>query len=109
MSELYPVTFFFLIALIWLVTALHAHRMGNTFVRKYPAEAGREIPYAHSKMRHPEKLFYFFRRKSVALLRGDPELWRMRQQLILLIAVSFLLPISLFTILLVIAIKHGLH
>jgi hypothetical protein len=91
MSALYPITLFVGVAFVWLATAVQGARLFNAFLAKYPREAQREIPYASSKMRHPEKVFFFFRSKSVPLLKPDSALWKLRQRLKLLLLLSLAL------------------
>jgi hypothetical protein len=93
MSAVYPFTLFVVVQLVWLATALQGAKLFNAFVEKYPREAEREIPFAGSRMRHPEKLFYFFRKKSLPLLKADAPLWRQRQRLKLLVLLSLVVPI----------------
>src|SRR3954470_20593618 len=82
-------------------------RLFNAFIAKYPQEAQREIPYAGSRMRHPEKVFFFFRSKSVPLLKAYAALWRLRQRLKLLLLLSLALPVLGFVFLAFTAITAG--
>jgi len=99
MSGVYPIVFFVAVVLVWFATVIQGAKLLKAFVTKYPQESQREIPYASSRMRHPEKVFFFFRRKSLPLLKGDPMLWKLRQQLKLLLLLSAVLPVLLFAFL----------
>ncbi len=77
---------------VWLACFIQSHRLFYKFREKYPDVAGRDIPHAFETRENPEKLFYFFRRKSLELLRSDPELWGLRQQVKLLTILSIIVP-----------------
>jgi hypothetical protein len=78
--------------LLWAFTVVYGSRIFHEFRRRYPDVAAREIPYAFDIMAHPEKALFFFRRKSVEVLRPDPEMWPMRQRFVLLSVLSLSLP-----------------
>ena len=93
-----PVGVLLLVGAVWLTMTIQCERLRAVFLKKYPKEAIRDIPYAFSRMKHPEKFLYFFRKKSYALLKADTELWKLRQRLVLLVWLSILVPVSFFVI-----------
>lgn len=58
-----------------------SHKLYYTFLARHPDVAHKEIPFAGQRVAHPEKLYFFFRREALPVLRSDPEVWRLRQQL----------------------------
>jgi hypothetical protein len=78
---------------VWLATFLRSHRLFYRFREKYPEVAKTEIPHAFEINAHPEKFLYFFRSKSVELLRRDVTLWPLRQQVKRLAILSGLMPV----------------
>ena len=88
----YILTLFIGTTLLNVYTVFYSSRIFRVFLKAYPDVAAREIPFAFDAWAHPEKALFFFRRKAVELLRGDPILWPMRQRLVLLVVVSFSLP-----------------
>jgi hypothetical protein len=90
MSEVYPLLA--LILGVWLACFIQSHRLFYKFRAKYPDIAQRDIPYAFQTRENPEKLLYFLRRKSREVLRGDPELWGLRQQVKFLTVLSVIVP-----------------
>jgi hypothetical protein len=90
MSEVYPLLA--LILGVWLACFIQSHRLFYKFRAKYPDIAQRAIPYAFQTRENPEKLLYFLRRKSREVLRGDPELWGLRQQVKFLTVLSVIVP-----------------
>lgn len=99
MSDIYPVSLFVIVALVWLATVIQSAKLFNAFATKYPQEAQRQIPFAGSRMRHPEKVFFSFRSDSLALLKSDSTLWKRRQRLKLLLLLSVALPVLGFAVL----------
>jgi len=91
-TAIYPLTLFIGTCLLWAFTAFYNGRIFQAFRKKYPDVAAREIPFAFDTSAHPEKALFFFRRKAVELLRGDPVLWPMRQRFLRLIMLSLILP-----------------
>jgi len=86
---------YLLIALIfgvWLACFVQSHRLFYKFRAKHPEIAKRDIPHAFETCEHPEKLFYFLRRKSREVLRRDRELWGLRQQVKVLAILSVIMP-----------------
>jgi hypothetical protein len=90
MNEVYQ--FLALILVVWFACFIQSHRLFYKFRAKYPEIAQREIPRAFETCEHPEKLLYFLRRKSREVLRNDPELWGLRQQVKFLTILSVLIP-----------------
>ena len=86
---------YLLIALIfgvWLACFVQGHRLFYKFRAKYPDLAKRDIPHAFEACEHPEKVFYFLRRKSRQVLRRDRELWGLTQQVNALAVLSVIMP-----------------
>jgi len=93
---------FGVIGFVWFI---QGHRLFYIFRSKYPEIARKEIPYAFSQGRHPEKFFYFFRRKSYDLLKSDPSIWKVRQQVkYLTITLFIIVPFLFFSLCLGLAI-----
>lgn len=93
MSATIPVALFCITGLLWLATWLCAHRLLHLFCDRFPLIAQRELPYAFDRgFAHPEKVIFFLRRRAAEVLHGDPSLWRQRQRLIRLSALSLLVP-----------------
>jgi hypothetical protein len=77
---------------LWILTVVSAHKLFIAFITKFPVEAERNIPYAYSSFRHPEKLLFFLRKSSVQMLKRDDCVWKLRQRLILLLVLSVTVP-----------------
>ncbi|HUJ10075.1 MAG TPA: hypothetical protein VL171_08620 [Verrucomicrobiae bacterium] len=90
MSEAYQ--FLALVLFVWFACLIQSHRLFYKFRAKYPEIAQREIPRAFETYEHPEKLIYFLRPKSREVLRNDPELWWLRQQVKFLTILSVIMP-----------------
>jgi hypothetical protein len=88
MSEAYPLTLFILTGVIWCLTSIQAHRLFYRFRTRHPDIARQEIPFAFEFTAHPEKLFYFFKSKSKDILKADPPIWALRQQVKVLLILS---------------------
>lgn len=99
MIDAYPIALFSLTGIIWLGCAIQNSRLLRSFEARFPEQAKKDIPYSFSNMRHPEKLFYFFRKKSLPLLKSDSRIWSLRQQFKYLLILSFTVPILGFSIL----------
>ena len=92
-----------LIGLIWASCWIQAHRLLWKFEERFPEAAEKAFPpYAH-----PEKCFYFFRRRSRDLLESDPEIWRLRQLVKKLLVMSIASPICWFLLIVLVAILLG--
>jgi hypothetical protein len=104
MSATYPFTLFCITGVLWFVTWLCAHRLLHAFCDRFPLVAQREIPCAFDRwFAHPEKGIFFFRRRAGEVLRGDPRLWRQRQWLLFLSALSVSVPVLGFVSIAVVA------
>jgi len=90
MNEVYQ--FLALVLGVWFACFIQSHRLFYKFRAKYPEIAQRDIPRAFETCEHPEKLLYFLRRDSRELLRNDPELWSLRQQVKFLAILSIIIP-----------------
>ncbi len=88
----FTVCLFLLICGVWLATIVQSHRLFYRFRKKHPELAMSDIPHAFEPNPHPEKFLYFFRRKSLELLRGDATLWPLRQQVKTLVILSGVVP-----------------
>jgi hypothetical protein len=99
MSVAYPVTLMVVIDAVWLALFIQSHRLLYKFRAKFPEIARRDIPHAFEPSQHPEKFFYFFRRKSLETLQSDTELWGLRQQVKLLGILALLVPPAGFALL----------
>jgi hypothetical protein len=77
---------------VWLACFIQSHRLFYKFRAKHPDIAQRDIPRAFETCEDPGKLFYFLRRKSLEVLRSDPELWGLRQQVKVLTILSVIVP-----------------
>ena len=91
MSEFYAWGLFLSTALIWLATLIQFHRLFYMFRERYPDHA-KQIPFAFKPIAHPEKFLSFFRKKQIAVLKADPELWSIRQGAKLLLIFSTTIP-----------------
>ena len=90
LNQVYPLLA--LTFVVWLACFVQSHRLFYKFRAKYPEIAQRDIPYAFQTRENPEKLLYFFRRKSAEVLRDDRELWGLRQQVKFLVILSIIVP-----------------
>jgi hypothetical protein len=92
--QLYPAGCMIAIGVLWLAAGFQARRLCRAFCDKHPQEAARLIPFSFSNTRHPEKLFFFFRRTSIPMLKADTRLWELRQQLKVLLVLSLGVPLA---------------
>jgi hypothetical protein len=77
----------------WIAFAFRTGKLYADFLNRYPREAEELIPSAFDpRTKHPEKIIFFFRRESLPLLKSDPHLWRLRQQVKFLLWLSILTP-----------------
>jgi hypothetical protein len=75
------------------------HRLYYSFRKRYPEVARKEIPHVFNDLHHhPEKFNYFYRKKAIPVLKQDPELWRLRQQVMILTILGLGLPVSFMVI-----------
>jgi hypothetical protein len=79
---------------VWLCLFIQSHRLFYRFRAKYPELAKKDIPYAFEYVQHPEKFLYFFRAKSEAVLRQDHALWKLRNQVRVLLILSGVIPVG---------------
>jgi hypothetical protein len=105
MTAIVPIVIFLVTMGLWIAMVERSHKLLNLFRDKCPKEAGERIPFAFSSCRHPEKLLFFLRKDSVPLLKRDPTIWRLRQQVRLLLCLSVLLPPLLFLLLFFMAVQ----
>jgi hypothetical protein len=106
-SGILPLVFFVGTGLLWTTLVYQSTRVFHRFRAKYPEVAAKEIPYAFSWASHPEKAFYFFRKKARELLKQDPDLWRERQIFVFLTIASIVIPIAAFIPLFIYAVLHS--
>lgn len=91
MIDTYPIILVLVIMLVWVFTARQNGKLVKAFWGRLPKVAAQELPGTLD--RHPEKFIFFFRRRAAEVLRGDEVLWKMRQRLVLWVALSILTPI----------------
>jgi len=85
MDSVLPVLGFGIWSFLCVATVVQNNRLLKIFREKYPQIAQQEIPHIFDdNWSHPEKIFFFFRKRAVALLRSDNILWRERQRLLAL-------------------------
>jgi hypothetical protein len=108
MRAIFPTVLFFLVGITWVSTAIQGVKLYESFITKFPKEAQERIPYAFSRIRHPEKTIFFFRGDSITLLRGDPEVWKLRQRFKMLLSLSALVPLIGFLIIACVA-RPNIH
>ena len=101
MNAIYPALLFVITATVWLITAKQNSRLVELFWKKHPETAKQEL--SDTSERNPKNTLYFFRRRSLTILRGDHEIWRQRQRLKFLMLLSALVPLVGFLILALVA------
>jgi hypothetical protein len=101
--DLIPPSGLLLIGCVWFYTAILNGKLFRQFVRKFPSEAERSIPFASTYAQHPEKFLYFFRKASIPTLRKDREIWRLRQRLKWFTLASLLIPLVVMGVLILCA------
>jgi len=106
LNQFAPIALAAIVLPFWLLLFLQGRRLYRTFLRKYPQEARASIPMAFTNCRHPEQLFFFLRKKSRPILQRDPDLWRMRQRFVALMALFLAIP-TLFIILCLVIASRG--
>jgi hypothetical protein len=99
MNEIVSFGLFIIVGILWAITFIQSVKLREYFKRKYPQKAQREIPYAFSNTAHPEKIFYFFRKRSYSFFKEDAVLWKLRQKVKFLLLCSILIPILLLIML----------
>lgn len=102
MSAIFPIALFVIGAAIWAAAVVVNWRLLALFRRRAGDDAGIP-PLLRDSERHPEKLVYFFRNSTVARLKADPDLWRLRQVLAVLLVLGFLAPVVGFTVICLVA------
>ena len=106
MSMAWPISVMGLVSLIWVVSFVKGHKLFYRFRAKYPDLARKNIPYAFDSYAHPEKFFYFFRKRAMDVLKSDKELWDLRQKVKVLTILSFVVPLTVFLFLVLIAVLN---
>jgi hypothetical protein len=89
--------------LLWFATGLQSHRLFYKFRKRHPEIAAQEIPFAFDFMAHPDKFLFFFKKRSLPILKSDPVIWTLRQQVKTLAILSLAVPFTGFGILMSIA------
>ena len=108
MIEAYAIVLFLGTGLVWFLTGWQNVRLFRAFRDRYPQVANQEIPFAFDdQMSHPEKAFFFYRKRAADLLRNEPSLWRLRRQFIRLSVLSIVVPVVGFLPLLIIAVVRS--
>ncbi|MFZ2445529.1 MAG: hypothetical protein WAW37_04160 [Syntrophobacteraceae bacterium] len=88
------------LTVVFVITLFVQHnRLYFSFRKKYPEIAQKEIPHVFNDLhRHPEKVNYFYRKKAIPVLKQDPDLWNLRQQVIILTILALGVPVSFMAI-----------
>lgn len=84
---------FVIIISCWVLTFIQSTRMFYTFRKKYPEIAKNKISNAFEPYADPDKLFFFFKKENLPLLKKDKQVWRLRQHTKILLALSFGVPL----------------
>ena len=63
------------------------------FRKKYPEIAKNKISNAFEPYADPDKLFFFFKKENLPLLKKDKQVWRLRLQTKVLLFLSIGLPL----------------
>jgi len=91
MSAAFPIALFIVVATIWAAAVIVSWRLLALFLRRAGDDA--DIPAVlREPERHPEKLVFFFRRSTVPRLKAEPDLWRLRQVLAVLLVLGLVVP-----------------
>jgi len=94
-------TVFLSVSVLWLITALQFGRIRIKFLKQYPKEAKQYVtPIGY---RSPKNVTFLFQTKSVSVLKGYPELWKMRQVAVFLFFTSIVYPVLCMIVLGIIA------
>lgn len=102
MSAAFPITLLALVGAIWAASVVANRQLLALFLRRAGDDAN--VPAVlRDPGRHPEKLVYFFRHSTVPRLKAEPELWRLRQILAVLLVLGFSVPIVGFAAMFVVA------
>jgi hypothetical protein len=99
----WPISLMALMSFIWVMSIVKGHKLFYRFRAKYPDLARQNIPYAFDSYPHPEKFFCFFRKRSLDVLKRDRELWDLRRKVKVLTILSFVVPLTAFLFLMLIA------
>ena len=97
--EIMILTVFLSVSVLWLITALQFGRIRIKFLKQYPKEA--KLYVTPNGYPSPKNVTFLFQTKSVSVLKGYPELWKMRQVAVFLFLASIVYPV-LWTIIFVI-------
>jgi hypothetical protein len=84
---------FVLTASLFMGVAFLSHRLLYLFKNKYPDVVRKEIPLAFEGVRHPEQVFYFYRRRAAEVLKSDDRLLRLRRRLIVVTWLALAIPL----------------
>lgn len=84
---------FVVIISCWVLTFIQSTRMFYIFRKKYPEIAKNKISNAFEPYADPDKLFFFFKKENLHLLKKDKQIWRLRQQTKILFALSIGVPL----------------
>jgi hypothetical protein len=101
MSEAFPIAFLIVVAAVFASAAVVNHRLLRLFLVRTPSDL---IPVAlREDGRNPEKVLFFFRASTVLRLKTDPEMWRLRQLLAVLLCAGVALPILFAAVFMMVA------
>ena len=88
---------------VWFGFAIQCGRLYKAFLAKYPLDAQKLIPYAFSATSHPEKFLFFFRRIAQPYLKSVPKLWELKRQFVVMLWLSFLVPVAIMGLFMILA------
>ena len=99
MINVLPVLLFIVVAAVWLCTGLINSRLTKVFVTKLPDAAREHLPVAFVRgVRDPEKMLFFLRRSSDAILTQDSDVWSLTKRFRLFIKLTIAVPVVGFAI-----------
>ena len=99
MINVLPLLLFLTVAAVWVCMGLVNSRLTKLFVAKLPDAAREHLPAAFVRgLRDPEKMFFFLRRRSDAILTQDSEVWSLTKRFRLLIKLTVAVPVIGFII-----------
>ncbi len=89
---------FFLILICWIVVFIQSHKMFYLFRKNYPEIAKKEISFAFEPFAHPDKIFFFFKKKNQAIIKNDIELWKLKNKTQIFLNISLISLVIIVTI-----------
>jgi len=101
MSAVLTLVWLSVTGLVWVSAAIINARLVTLFRRTFPEEASESLP--PPGVRDPILLTYFLKASSKNLLRRNRNIWKQRQALVMLLALSAVLPLVGFLAIAVLA------